>query len=209
MDADTLKNIFEPFFTTKAEGKGTGLGLSTVYGIVTQSEGHIHVQSELRKGSSFQIYLPFVDLKVDHAPSDEPIERGQGEIILVVEDEPPLREIASMLIENLGYQAVVADGPEDAIAKIELGKLVPDLLITDVIMPRINGPTLVERIRRTLPNLKAIFMSGYTGDAIASLGIASQGVPLLQKPFAMATLSSLIRSTLADRPKPKRSASQL
>ncbi len=92
---------------------------------MTQSEGHIHVQSELRKGSSFQIYLPFVDLKVDHAPSDEPIERGQGEIILVVEDEPPLREIASMLIENLGYQAVVADGPEDAIAKIELEKTRP------------------------------------------------------------------------------------
>jgi len=197
MDDETKSRIFEPFFTTKAEGKGTGLGLATVYGIVRQSNGSIRVYSEPGQGTTFKIYLPHVDaVPLERDRRDAEIVRGNGEQVLVVEDEPMLRDLAKLLIENLGYRASIAANGGAALIMIEEQGMRPDVLITDVVMPGMSGRVLVERLRRTVPDLRVIYMSGYTDDAIVNHGILNEGIDFLQKPFTMVNLAAKIRSAL-------------
>ena len=198
MDADTKGRLFDPFFTTKAKGKGTGLGLSMVQGIVIQSGGDIWVSSEPGEGATFTICLPCAEGEPEEpAPAPPGPARGGGEHILVVEDEPALRELVTLMIEGLGYQTSDADSGESAIAMVETEGLRPDLILTDVIMPGLSGRTLAEALSRIIPGVKVVYMSGYTDDAIAHHGVLDPGVEFIQKPFSMAVLADKIRSVLS------------
>ena len=197
MDAETKGRIFEPFFTTKGEGKGTGLGLSTVYGIVRQSGGSVWVYTELGKGSTFKVYLPLVQAEATKLVRDETtVERGLGELILVVEDEQPLRELAKLIVEDLGYEATVAANGGEALILVEEKGLKPDIILTDVVMPGMSGRVLVERLRKTVPNVKVIYMSGYTDDAVVRHGVLESEINFLQKPFTVSALAAKLKSTL-------------
>ena len=198
MDENTLSNIFEPFFTTKEKGRGTGLGLSTVYGIVKQSEGDIRVHSEPGRGSTFEIYLlPADATSVERAGrADESERRGGGEHILVVEDEQPLRGLFSRMLVRLGYRVTASESGGEALLLVERQGLKPDLLITDVVMPGMSGSVLAERLRKRLPSLKVLYMSGYTDDAIVRHGVLDPNTPFLQKPFNSRDLSSKVRELL-------------
>ncbi len=200
MDKDTLARIFEPFFTTKEFGLGTGLGLSTVYGIVKQSGGEILVESEPGRGATFAIYLP--KSAVDQQPaapiiSQEPqVETMHGrETILVVEDEEALRDATSEYLERLGYKVLTAQDGEEA---LEIARRYPkslELLITDLVMPRLSGRAVCERLLQLRPGLKAIFMSGYT-DESGGESISGQDVPFLRKPFLLRDLGKLVRKVV-------------
>ena len=196
MSAETLAKIFEPFFTTK--GQGSGLGLATVHGIVKQSGGHISVYSELGKGTTFKVYLPRTAALA--APSrprkKEAVLPGRGELILVVEDEPALSKLACEMLRRLGYRAESASSPAEALALVESGKLVPDLVLTDVVMPGMNGKAMVEAMRKAKPGLKAVFMSGYSENIIAHHGVLAPDTPFLQKPFRTADLAAMLREVL-------------
>jgi len=196
MSAETLAKIFEPFFTTK--GQGSGLGLATVHGIVKQSGGHISVYSELGKGTTFKVYLPRTAALA--APSrprkKEAVLPGRGELILVVEDEPALSKLACEMLRRLGYRAESASSPAEALALVESGKLVPDLVLTDVVMPGMNGKAMVEAMRKAKPGLKAVFMSGYAENIIAHHGVLAPDTPFLQKPFRTADLAAMLREVL-------------
>lgn len=194
MDKETQMKIFEPFFTTKEMGRGTGLGLSTVYGIVKQSGGHIWVYSEPDKGTTFKIYLP----RTEDAPtarveseSEMKVQNGCGHI-LVVEDEPAIRELIEIQLENLGYQVTLAANGGEALLAIEERGLKPDLLITDVVMPGMSGVVLLKRLHKTHPELKVLFMSGYTDNVIVHQGILDPGSPFIQKPFSVKGLSAIV-----------------
>ena len=198
MDAETKRRIFEPFFTTKGEGKGTGLGLSTAHGIVRQSGGDIWVKSELGKGASFRVCLPHV--KDEPPEATQPVAAvsgGEGELVLVVEDEPALRGLATVMIERLGYRVAGAANGAAAIVLVEEEGLRPDLILTDVVMPGISGHALIERLGPALPGTRVVYMSGYTDDAIAHHGVLDPGIDFLQKPFSMADLAAKIRQVLA------------
>lgn len=200
MDSETLSHLFEPFFTTKGPGKGTGLGLSIVYGIVKQSGGEITVESELGKGSVFTIYLPHAD--ADHIPATPEAEtlteptRAGGETILLVEDEPGVRKLVRQMLAQHGYQVLeAAGGPESlALAQRFPGRI--DLLLTDVVMPQMNGRELAERLRHLRPNLKVMYMTGYTEDAVVRQGISTADVVCLQKPFLPDMLARKVREVL-------------
>ena len=197
MDAATRHRVFEPFYTTKDQGKGTGLGLSTVYGIVKQSSGYISVYSEPGQGTSFKIYLPRVQGEAPRtAKVDEPA-RGHGELVLVVEDEPALRELAVQMIERLDYKVVAAAGAGAALILVEEKGVRPDLVLSDVVMPGMSGDLLIERLRRTLPGIRVVYMSGYAGDAMAHRGILDPGVDFIQKPFSLAGLAARLAAALA------------
>jgi len=201
MDNETKSRIFEPFFTTKEPGKGTGLGLSTVYGIVKQSGGNIWVYSEPGKGTTFKIYLPRVE-SVEMTPKEArevSATHGAGQLILVAEDEEPLRELFVMMLEHLGYRVRAAANGGEALMAIEEEGLTPDLLITDVIMPGISGKTLADRILRVRPGLKVLYTSGYTDDAIVHHGALDPETPFLQKPFNMKSLAAKVQEMLRDR----------
>jgi len=190
MDEITKAKIFEPFFTTKGLGKGTGLGLSTVYGIVKQSGGYIRVHSETGKGTTFRIYFPVVGEKAEELVTSRnraPIARGCG-TILVVEDDKNLREITVKLLEDGGYKVVDARDSEDALRIVAASQPEIDLVLTDVIMPAISGPELVRRASEGQPNLRALFMSGYTGDLVSRYGAAIQESSFLEKPFTKRSL---------------------
>jgi CheY-like chemotaxis protein len=198
MDKATVARLFEPFFTTKPRGKGTGLGLATVYGIVKQSGGHVWVYSEPGQGTTFKIYLP----RSDAAPGPRGIghrrevPRGKGELILLVEDEAPLRVLCATVLTHLGYRVVAAvDGP-DALQQVQELGLEPALVLTDVIMPGMSGAELSQRLRQARPDLKVLFMSGYPDDAVARHGVLDPGVPFIQKPFLELTLAVKVRETL-------------
>ncbi|ODA44412.1 sensory box histidine kinase/response regulator [Thermodesulfovibrio sp. N1] len=198
MDKEILSRLFEPFFTTKEKGKGTGLGLSTVYGIVKQSGGHIHVYSELGKGSTFKIYLPAVyetKTEVKKEEIDAELKVG-GEHILIVEDEPSLQDLFKEMLTLLGYQVTVAANGGEALLLVEEKGIKPDLVITDVIMPIMDGKVLVERLRKNHPNIKALYMSGYTDNAIAHYGVLDESTPFIQKPFTIKDLSLKIKQVL-------------
>ena len=185
MDSVTLAHIFEPFFTTKERGKGTGLGLATVYGIVKQSNGYIWVDSAPGKGASFQIYLP---LHVSQAVAEEqksiPLERlGGSENILLVEDSEPLRKLAQTYLETGGFRVLSAGSGEEALEVAARHGKTFDLLLTDVVMPGINGRVLAEQLLPRQPGMRVLYMSGYTDSFIAGHGVLELGTHLLHKPF--------------------------
>jgi signal transduction histidine kinase/ActR/RegA family two-component response regulator len=201
MDQQTQAHIFEPFFTTKAVGKGTGLGLATVYGIVKQSNGYIEVQSALGRGSSFQIYLPA------EAQAGAILEPGKentdatfsGETILVVEDAEPLRDLICQALNVAGCTVLSAPEAQEALRVVSQQKGVIDLVITDVIMPGMNGPALAKQIRALRPGIKILYMTGYSGEFVRS-DMLIPGVSFIQKPFTPADLRRKIRKMLADKP---------
>ncbi|BDU78050.1 ATP-binding protein [Mesoterricola sediminis] len=197
MDPEQQKHIFEPFFTTKAVGRGTGLGLATVYGIVEQNSGFIEVESAPGRGTRFRVHLPRCGeaeagevLREEKAPA-----RRGGETILVVEDEPMNLEVAQMLLETLGYTVLPAATPAEALAIME-GPVALDLLLTDVIMPGMNGRDLAAKARGLRPDLRVLYMSGYTADVIATQGSIPEEVQLLDKPFTLEELAARVRAVL-------------
>jgi CheY-like chemotaxis protein len=185
MDGETLSKIFEPFFTGKERGKGTGLGLATVYGIVKQSGGEIRVYSEPGHGATFKIYLPPAPAEPQQPESraETPERQGGGEHILVVEDEASLRSLFQKILSSLGYRVSAAAHGGEALLLVEEQGLKPDLVITDVVMPGMSGPALVERLRRTYRNLRVLYMSGYPDNAIVHDGVLDPSTPYIQKPF--------------------------
>ncbi|TSK04639.1 MAG: PAS domain S-box protein [Geobacter sp.] len=197
MSGAVLDRIFEPFYTTKEPGKGTGLGLATVFGIVKQNGGGIKVQSTPGEGTTFRIYLPSV-------PDEEGRSRGEAEVsyqkgdesILVVEDELWVREMVSDMLVKLGYRVTVASTPEEALAAVSRLERAPELLITDVIMPGMNGSDLALRLGAANPGVKTLFMSGYASDFIARHGVINEGVHFLPKPFTLPTLAAKVREVL-------------
>jgi PAS domain S-box-containing protein len=198
MDKDTLDNLFEPFFTTKEVGKGTGLGLATVYGIVKQNHGFINVYSEPGQGSTFRIYLPRSAAGTD---TDIPLLRKQSgaggtETILLVEDEPSILRMTRMMLERKGYTVLSAATPAQALEKAETHSGIIDLLMTDVVLPEMNGRDLAEKITGLSPDIRLLFMSGYTANVIAHQGILDDGVAFIQKPFSMADMTAKVRAVL-------------
>jgi two-component system, cell cycle sensor histidine kinase and response regulator CckA len=199
MDSKTVVRIFEPFFTTKEPGAGTGLGLSTVYGIVQQSDGHIWVYSEPGKGTSFKIYLPRVEAPVDSLVNEGPLAkqaRGGGETIMLVEDDDALRSLALKLLEDSGYKVLEASDPRAAIELSNGHKETISLLLTDVIMPVMSGNDLAMFLLSSRPEMKVLYISGYTGDVIARHGVLDPATHLLEKPFTRSTLLKKIREVL-------------
>jgi PAS domain S-box-containing protein len=198
MDKETLDKIFEPFFTTKTVGRGTGLGLATVYGIVKQNYGFINVYSEPGKGTTFKVYLArhasqTTEIRKEAAAQ---IPRGRGETILVVEDEKAILQLARTMLTGLGYTVLAAGTPDEALrlAGHYGGRI--HLLITDVVMPGMNGRELAARLQAIYPDLRHLFMSGYTANVIAHQGVLDEGVHFLQKPFSMGELASKVRNAL-------------
>jgi signal transduction histidine kinase/ActR/RegA family two-component response regulator len=202
MDKETQERIFEPFFTTKEIGQGTGLGLATVYGIVKQNDGFINVYSEPDKGTTFKIYLP--RYQGPHPEEREQrvgiIPKGQNELILVVEDEPQTLRLAEKMLRVLGYRTLTTSIPSEA---IQLTKAHADisLLITDVVMPEMNGRELCDQVKANCPDLQCLFMSGYTADVIAHRGVLEEGVHFLQKPFSKKDLGIKVRDVLNQKQK--------
>lgn len=203
MDESILDKIFEPFFTTKESGHGTGLGLSTVYGIVKQHNGFIDVTSAPGKGTSFKIYLPCYlgdPNQAETQQNDDAIHRGQGQTILIVEDEQAILKLTSRMLKTLGYTVLTANSPTEAISLAqEQADTIHDtihLLLTDVIMPEMNGPALAERILEIHPGLKYLFMSGYTANVIEDQGVLDVGAHLIQKPFSAKDLAAKVREFL-------------
>jgi CheY-like chemotaxis protein len=195
MDKGTQSNIFEPFFTTKGIGEGTGLGLATVYGIVKQNHGFINVYSEPNQGTTFTIYLPRHEGNAGQADkhgTKEPPSRGH-ETILLVEDEPAILNITSQMLEMQGYSVLTASTPDEAIrlAGEHTGEI--HLLMTDVIMPVMNGRDLAKCLLSGYPHLKHLFMSGYTANVIAHHGVLDEGVNFIQKPFSLTALAKKVR----------------
>jgi PAS domain S-box-containing protein len=199
MDEATMSRIFEPFFTTKELGKGTGLGLATVYGIVKQSAGHILVYSEPGQGTTFKIYLPSADHKIGIGATPEPeavSQKRQGTTILLVEDDEIMRGLTRQLLQEHGYTVVEADDGKSAFEWVQSHPGPIDLLLTDVVMRRMSGPELVERLHASHPTLKVVFMSGYTGELIAQREVLKRGITLLEKPFSRTALLNTIHTTL-------------
>jgi len=198
MDPETQAQIFEPFYTTKERDKGTGLGLATVYGVVKQSSGYITVESDMGKGALFKIYLPRIQQPVitKIESSQGPLAVRGGETILLVEDAEPLRKLAHMFLRDNGYMVLTAaDGSEaQQVAAQNPGPI--HLLVTDVVMPGINGRVLAERLAPRHPAMKVLYMSGYTDSFIAGHGVLEEGVHLLHKPFTEETLLRKVRELL-------------
>jgi len=200
MSAETVAHIFEPFYTTKENGRGTGLGLSTVYGIVKQSGGYIWVYSEAGRGTTFKVYLPRVNEAVEALPAakaaPERRVRNGSETILLVEDEPDLRELTRTVLAAKGYTVVEAQNAEEAERLADSNGTKIHLLLTDVIMPGISGRELAKRILGRNPGVRVLYMSGYTYNVIAQGGTLERGVAFLQKPFAPSALVEKVREVL-------------
>jgi CheY-like chemotaxis protein len=199
MDKETLSHLFEPFFTTKVMGKGTGLGLATVYGAVKQNNGFINVDSKNGEGTTFTIHLPrhvgaegVAEARADAAPA---VPRGR-ETILVAEDEPAILKMIKRVFERQGYTVLTASGPGEAlrIAKEHSGEV--HLLLSDVVMPDMNGRDLATCLMGLYPHLKLLFMSGFTADIIAEKGVLDAGVNFIQKPFSKEELAAKVRAVL-------------
>ncbi len=198
MSRETIPHIYEPFFTTKEQGKGTGLGLATVYGIVKQNCGFINVYSELGVGTSFKIYLPKYENSAEEGNEITPPDAvmGGGETILLVEDEPAIMNMTRVMLERLGYTVLTAGTPSDAIHLAECFSDRIDLLLTDVIMPEMNGRDLARNLLALHPQMSPLFMSGYTANVIAHHGVLDKGVQFIEKPFSKKDLSMKIREVL-------------
>lgn len=198
MDDELVAHIFEPFFTTKEKGKGTGLGLATVYGIVTQNRGAIEVRSKPGMGSTFSIYIPRTD-----APAREEDEQdsslgleGGSETILLVEDEGMILGIEKAILEGCGYRVIAAGSPLEALEKAASLEGKPDLLVTDIVMPHMDGMKLKEMMEASHPGIKCLFLSGYPTEVIARRGVIEEGVYFLQKPFTAKALTRKVREAL-------------
>jgi PAS domain S-box-containing protein len=199
MDTTTLTQIFEPFFTTKELGKGTGLGLATVYGIVKQNAGHILVYSEPGHGTTFKIYLPNADHKIGIRPkaeSEKVSPKRTGSTILLVEDDEIMRSLTRQLLQEHGYTVIEADDGKTALGWAQSHEDPIDLVLTDVVMKRMSGPELVDRLTASRPNLKVVYMSGYTGELMAHRDVLKPGVTLVEKPFSRTTLLNTLHTTL-------------
>ncbi|MHC1728882.1 MAG: PAS domain-containing protein [Syntrophobacteraceae bacterium] len=200
MDKEILDHIFEPFFTTKEVGKGTGLGLATIYGIVKQNQGFVHVYSEPGRGTTFRIYLP----RFQEESMEQSTEMAAGlppvgkETILIVEDEEAIMNLGKTILQRLGYTVLTASTPGKAIQTVTEYSGDIQLLITDVVMPEMNGRVLAEQLSSIKSGLKCLFMSGYTSDAIAHHGILDEGVHFIQKPFSVKEIAERVRETLDD-----------
>jgi len=198
---DIRDQIYEPFFTTKEKGKGTGLGLSTVYGIIKQSGGHIWCYSEVAKGTTFKIYFPRVDKIVEEAPvkkelTDINYPKAKNETILIAEDEDSVRRFCNNVLTDLGYNVLQAKDGMEALQVSKKYKNSIDLLVTDIMMPGLNGKELADRLTKEYDTLKVIFISGYTNNVILNRGILNPGIDFIQKPFTAKTLSFRVREVL-------------
>jgi two-component system, cell cycle sensor histidine kinase and response regulator CckA len=208
MDGETRSHLFEPFFTTKEQGKGTGLGLSTVYGTVKQSGGHISVESEVGRGSTFRVYLPRVATPVVaaearrvEAPAPRPaagdgLAAGRGETVLLVEDAQRVRAVVREILEMSGYAVLEAHHGAEALELSNRHAGPIHLLVTDVVMPQMSGRELAQRLSTLRPDLKVLYMSGYTDDAIVRHGVLASGIAFLSKPFTPDALALKVRELL-------------
>jgi CheY-like chemotaxis protein len=199
MTPEIISQLFEPFFTTKEVGKGTGLGLAMVYGAIQQNKGFVDVESNPGQGTAFMIYLPRyvgkADPSVRSGAADVPAERGH-ETILLVEDEPSVLEMTTKILERLGYAVLAASTPGEAMARAREQAKEINLLMTDVVMPEMNGRDLAQKLTSLYPGLKRLFMSGYTADAITHHGMLEDGMNFIQKPFTIKDLSVKVREAL-------------
>jgi signal transduction histidine kinase/CheY-like chemotaxis protein len=202
MDKETLGHIFEPFFTTKAAGTGTGLGLATVYGVVRQNNGFINVYSEPGHGATFEIYLPRYISSGTSARTEGTTGSSQPghETILLVEDESSILELITIMLRRQGYTVLAANSPAEALrlGHQHAGNI--DLLLSDVVMPEMNGRDLAKRLQAIIPNVKRLFMSGYTADVIAHHSVIDEGVNFIQKPFSTKELAAKVREVLDSPP---------
>ena len=200
MDHETQSRIFDPFFTTKEFGKGTGLGLATVYGIVKQSGGFIWVYSELNKGTLFKVYLPRVEESVQAVRQEDPEAPvlQANETILLAEDSVSLREMAREYLESVGYAVLEAASGAEALQKAKEFDGTIHLLLTDVVMPEMSGPELARQIAALRPEVRVIFTSGYTNDAIARQGVLDPSVAFIQKPYRPKALARRIQEVLTE-----------
>jgi len=198
MSDEVKTHLFEPFFTTKPAGKGTGLGLATCFGIVKQNSGHISVHSELGSGTTFKIYFPRVQSALEPARvrTKSAEVAGGVETVLLVEDEPVVRELAAFVLREKGYTVIEAVNGEEGLlsARRHNGKV--DLVLTDVVMPVMGGKEMADALRASHPDTKVLFTSGYTGDAIVHHGVLRPGIEFLQKPYMTATLARKVREVL-------------
>jgi CheY-like chemotaxis protein len=196
MPPEVIEHLFEPFFTTKAPGEGTGLGLATVHGIVHQNGGFIDVASEPGRGTTFRIGLPrYVGRAAEGEAAEGATPRGQ-ETVLLVEDEPAILNVVRRMLENLGYRVLAAVTPGQAIRMAEEHAGAIDLLVSDVVMPEMNGRDLAKRLLVLHPGIRRLFVSGYAAEIIAYRGVLDEGTHFLQKPFSSAALSAKVREAL-------------
>jgi PAS domain S-box-containing protein len=198
MDAETLSHMFEPFFTTKGLGQGTGLGLATVYGIVRQVGGQVMVYSEPGRGTSFKIYLPRLEEEMDEAPAPAPVGPAPtgSETVLLVEDEPALRTLIHEVLRGAGYRMLQGATPDEALAVAAAHQGTIHLVLTDVILPSMSGREMADALRTLRPETRALFMSGYTDDAISHHGILEPGTHFMEKPFTSDALLRKVREIL-------------
>jgi CheY-like chemotaxis protein len=198
MDKATLTQIFDPFFTTKGVGQGTGLGLATVYGIVKQNNGFINVYSEPGQGTTFRIYLPAVESLEKETAQKEVVDvtpRGT-ETLLIVEDDAAILDLGKSILEQLGYTILAAATPAEAIELAQSHEGHIDLLITDVVMPKMNGNELAQRLNDEIGPLKCVYMSGYPANVIAHRGVLDDDVNFIQKPFSIVEIAGKVREVL-------------
>ena len=195
---DVLDRVFEPFFSTKPKGEGTGLGLATVYGIITQAGGNVRIYSEPGIGTTLTGYLPVTsDETARGAPAPAAAQPGSGQIVLVVEDEPALREVTRRMLADNGYQVTAVCGGLEALAALthQLNRI--DVLLTDVIMPQMQGKELAARVLALHPDTRVVFMSGYTQGLLSAQGVLEPGIRLIEKPFSEATLLTKLHEVLS------------
>jgi signal transduction histidine kinase len=205
MDEETRAHLFEPFFTTKGPGKGTGLGLATVFGIVQQSSGHIEVESQVARGSTFLIYLPGVE-EACPSPRSEPSLlpiRGGTQTVLLAEDDDGVRLLARLALQSHGYTVLEARNGQEALTLCHEHQGSVHLLITDVVMPLMSGRELADRLKSRRPDIRVLYLSGYTGDTVLHHGVLETGLAFLQKPFTPAALARKVRDLL-DQPESAR-----
>jgi len=202
MSAEVLEHLFTPFFTTKELGKGTGLGLATAYGIINQHGGTITVESEAGKGACFNIYLPIIESAVpEGVEQPKPVGGIQGtETVMVVEDNELVRTLTVKILEHLGYSVLSATSGSECLKLIETNAVQIDLLLTDIVMPEMNGRTLYEKLSARLPKVRVLFMSGYTGNLVGSQGVLDTKTAFIQKPFSVEALGRKVREVLGDVP---------